>query len=337
VSDSLLPYAVKTAKQAKKAAVRVRRRVQRINTVPTLGTTVRPRPMLVPVHLSILGGRTLNVAVPLPEGEEDVATARLELVRNAERSSVPLVREPMGGAVLLTATVALRHATAPGTAPAARDDGRPGALALGSGVWRFSAVLVHGDGRETRVDLAAPDQRADDGPTVPSPPCPATGAVFRPMRSVNGRALLKVSGPARQAELVDLDLRWDRVTVHGRLLGRRLPADQYTAEAVRRGTGKSAAARVAWDGDTFTFDLPLAAMTRGQRTERTWDVHLRVGRTRLKVARRLTDVRNPKQVFRTPYRIIALDGGSVVRVHAYVTPAGALAVACAEFTADEDA
>jgi hypothetical protein len=204
-------------------------------------------------------------------------------------------------------------------------------------MWRFSAVLVHSDGRETRADLAAPEPRADDGPTVPNPPCPETGAVFRPMRSVNGRALLKVSGPARQAELVDLDLRWDRVTVHGRLLGRRQPAEEYTAEAVRRGTGRTVPAAIAWDGDSFSFDLPLAAMTRRQRTERTWDVHLRTGRTRLKVARRLTDVRNPKQVFRTPYRIIALDGGSVVRVHAYVTPAGALAVACAEFTADEDA
>ncbi|MEV6008837.1 hypothetical protein AB0M29_18700 [Streptomyces sp. NPDC051976] len=338
MSEFLLPYAVKTAQQARSAAARIRRRVQRITTVPTVGTTVRPRPMLVPVHLSVLGGRTLNVAIPLRGSDEDVAGARLELVRGAERMSTPLVRERHGAdGTLLTATVTLRHGDGPQGRSAAPDHGRPSSMVLRGGLWRFSAALVHDDGRETRVDLAAVERRVSEGPTVSHPPCPYSGAVFRLMRSVNGRALLKVSGPAQHAELVDFDLRWDRVTVRGRLLGRRQPAQRFSAEVRRRGTGRTIAAETVWDGDRFTFDLPLAAITRGQRTERTWDAYLTAGRTRLKVARRLTDVRHPKRVFRTPYRIVALEGGSLVRVHAYVTPAGALAVACADFTADAPA
>ncbi|MFD0429112.1 hypothetical protein ACFQ60_18955 [Streptomyces zhihengii] len=35
-------------------------------------------------------------------------------------------------------------------------------------------------------------------------------------------------------------------------------------------------------------------------------------------------------MYRTPFRIIALDNGALLRVHAHVTAAGALTVACAE-------
>lgn len=330
MSESLLPYAVGAAKRARTAAVRVRRRVERMHTVPAIGSGVRPRPLLRPVHISVLGGRTLNVAVPYPHHAAGLAAARLELARGTRRVVVELTPEPQrDDTVLLTATIPLHHADHP-------EPGSRG-VALASGVWRFALVITDGEGRETRTDIAAPPLHNIDGPTLPTSPSPSSGAVFRPVRSVDGRAMLKVSSPAHQAELVSFDLRWDRITVHGRLIAGRHPTEQYTAEAVRRGASRVVGAETTWQGDSFTFDLPLAAMTAGQHVQRTWDVQLRVGRTRLKVARRLTDVRHLKQVFRTPYRIIALEDGSLTRVHAYVTPAGSLAVACAAFGINEDA
>jgi hypothetical protein len=330
VSDSLLPYAVGAAKRARSAAVRVRRRVERMHTVPALGTGVRPRPLLQTVHLSVLGGRTLNVAVPFPQRPEGLTAARLELIRGTRRLSLDLTREPRrDGSLLLTATTPLLHA-----GPTERDTR---GLVMETGVWRLVVVTTDGGGRETRSDLSAPTPSTMDGPTLPTSPSTSSGAVFRPVRSVDGRAMLKVTAPAQQAELISFDLRWDRITVHGRLISARHPLTEYTVEAVRRGTAKSVPAQPAWDGDEFTFDLPLAAMTAGSRTQRTWDVQLRAGRTRLKLARRLTHVRHPKQVFRTPYSIIALESGSLTRVHAHLTPSGALAVACAAFGTNEDA
>ncbi|WP_327291142.1 hypothetical protein [Streptomyces sp. NBC_01198] len=330
MSESLLPYAVGAAKRARTMAVRVRRKVERMNTVPALGTGVRPRPVVAPVHLSVLGGRTLNVAVPVSRNSADPAAARLELIHGSRRVSVDLdVETGPGSSGLLTATVPLRYAEG-------EDDTSRGLL-LSSGVWRFSVVVTDNGGRETRADLSAPAFAAVDGPMLPTSPSESSGAVFRAVRSVDGRAMLKVSAPAHQADLSGFDLRWDRVTVRGRLLAARHPLESYTAEVVRRGSNKSVPVPLSWDGDNFTFDLPLRTMTGNAGVQRTWDVQLRAGRTKLKVAKRLTQVRHPKQVFRTPFRVISLEDGSLTRVHAYLTPAGALAVACAAIGTNEDA
>lgn len=330
MSESLLPYAVGAAKRARTMAVRVRRKVERMNTVPALGTGVRPRPVIAPVHLSVLGGRTLNVAVPVSRHSADPAAARLELMHGSRRVSVDLDVEPgSDSSVLLTATVPLRYAEGEG------DTAR--GLLLSAGVWRFSVVVTDDGGRETRADLSAPAFTTVDGPMLPTSPSESSGAVFRAVRSVDGRAMLKVSAPAHQADLSGFDLRWDRVTVRGRLLAARHPREQYTAEVVRRGSSKSVPVALTWDGDAFTFDLPLRTMTGSTGAQRTWDVQLRAGRTKLKVAKRLTQVRHPKQVFRTPFRVISLEDGFLTRVHAYLTPAGALAVACAAIGTNEDA
>ncbi|WUH93533.1 hypothetical protein OG900_27780 [Streptomyces sp. NBC_00433] len=330
MSESLLPYAVGAAKRARTMAVRVRRKVERMNTVPALGTGVRPRPVIAPVHLSVLGGRTLNVAVPLPRQSADPAAARLELVHGSRRVSVDLDLEPeSAGTLLLTATVPLRYAEG-------EDDTARGLL-LDAGIWRFSVVVTDTGGRETRADLSAPAFSTVHGPMLPTSPSESSGAVFRAVRSVDGRAMLKVSAPAHQAELSGFDLRWDRVTVRGRLLAPRHPLGQYAAEVVRRGANKSVPIPLVWDGDSFTFDLPLRTMTGGPGVQRTWDVQLRAGRTKLKIAKRLTQVRHPKQVFRTPFRVISLGDGSLTRVHAYLTPGGAFAVACAAIGTNEDA
>lgn len=321
VSDSLLPYAVGAAKRARRAAVRVRRRVEQLHTVPAIGGGIRPRAQLRPVHYSVSSGRTLNFAVSVPGG--DIASADLMLSHGTSRERIPLELEPQAdGALLLTATVPLRHRDRPG--PGTRGP------VLGTGIWRLTVLLTDAAGQTRRVRVtAAAHAEISDGPTLTYSPSPVDGTVFRPVRSVDGFALLKVRPARPHAELTSFDLRWDRVTVYGRLVGRD-PDGSGTAEAVARRGSLTATAKPRWEGDRFTFDVPLDRMGGGRGASRTWDLFLRAGGSRLRIARRLTDVRHPKQVYRTPFRIIALDNGALLRVHAHVTAAGALTVACAE-------
>ncbi|MFF6791319.1 hypothetical protein ACFY9C_19855 [Streptomyces filamentosus] len=330
MSDALLPYAVGAAKRARRVAVRMRRRVERLHTAPAFGGGIPPRPALRPLHLSVLGGRTLNVAVFAPPSAE-VAAARLELARGGRVFRLPLELEPQpDGTLLLAATTALRFAGPPGaaeTAGSAAGAGPGSGLGLFAGLWRVTTVLTAPGGQETRTGVAAVALPAGDGPVAPVSPDPAGGAHFRLMRSVDGFAVLKVRAPAHQAELDTFALRWDRITVRGRVVARQAPTAAYTAQAVRRGSGATVRAPLEWDGDAFAFDLPLAGMVSGRKASR-WDIQLQQGRTGLKIGRRLTDLRRRDQVIRTSFRIIALEDGSLLRVHAYITSAGALAVSC---------
>ncbi|MGW6539810.1 hypothetical protein ACWGBV_31545 [Streptomyces sp. NPDC055051] len=339
MSDALLPYAVGAAKRARRVAVRMRRRVERLHTAPAFGGGIPPRPALRPLHLSVLGGRTLNAALVAPSGTE-VASARLELTRGGRVHRLPLELEPQpDGTLLLTVTTALRFTDAP--TPADTDAGTgPGAgadtgLALTPGLWRVGAVLTRPGGQEQRAGVAAVPLPATDGPIAPVSPDPAGGAHFRLMRSVDGFAVLKVRAPAHQAELDTFALRWDRITVRGRVVAPQAPPAAYTAQAVRRGGGAVVQAPLEWDGDAFAFDLPLAGMVSGRKALR-WDIQLQQGRTGLKIGRRLTDLRRRNQVIRTSFRIIALEDGSLLRVHAYITSAGALAVSCVGFEGAPD-
>ncbi|WP_051871733.1 hypothetical protein [Streptomyces sclerotialus] len=327
----LLSRAVKAGRRARRAAGGVRRRFARVDTVPVLAARLRPRPVLRPVHLSVLGGRTLNVAVRYPRRAEGVGAALLRLDHRGHRRTAPLTPEPQpDGTLLLTATAPLHFA--PHDPASHGPPPEPGVLALGPGVWRLSLAVTDTAGRETLADLRAAPPRAVAGPTLPYSPDPGSGALFRPVRSADGHALLKVSGPAPQAELVALGLRWDRVTVQIRLVGPLPRHAAWTAEAVRQGPGSTVLPMPLEQGaGHLTADLPLAAMAADGHVQHTWEVRLRSGRTRLKVGRRLTDVRHPKRVFRTPYRSIALADGRLLRVHAQLSAAGTLTVSCAAY------
>ncbi|POX36416.1 hypothetical protein C3486_33745 [Streptomyces sp. Ru73] len=304
----------------------MRRRIERVDTVPVLAARPRPRPLLRPVHLSVLGGRTLNVAVRYPRRAHGIESALLHLDHRGDRRSAPLTPEPQpDGTLLLTATAPLRFAPH-GEPP------EPGTLALGPGVWRLSLAVTDTAGVETLAGLRAAPHRTPAGPTLPYSPEPGSGALFRPVRSADGHALLKVTAPAPQAELVALGLRWDRVTVQVRLVGPVARHAAWTAEAVRQGPGSTVLPMPLEQGaGHLTADLPLAAMAADGHVQHTWEVRLRSGRTRLKVGRRLTDVRHPKRVFRTPYRSIALPDGRLLRVHAQFSAAGTLTVSCAAY------
>ncbi|MCX5200633.1 hypothetical protein OG897_04025 [Streptomyces sp. NBC_00237] len=322
MNDALLSQAVKAVHRARRTAGRVRRRVERINTVPALGARVGSRPTLAAVHLSLVSGRTLNLAVRCPDPGTPLEHTRLVLEHRGRRQSVTLAQESHPEGLLLTATVPLRHAE--------HDAPDLSGPRLCDGVWRLTVVTTDRTGHEMRYGIADPTGAAPEGPTLPHSPSTTSGALFRPVRSVDGHAMIKVSGPREQAELLGFDLYWDRVTVQGRLLTTATPHHAWTLEAVRRGSS-SATVRVTpdWDGDRFTFDVPLDAMARGAKSARMWDFQLQRGRSRAKIGRRLTDVRNPKKVLRTPFRTIATPAGALLRVHAHLSAAGTFAVNCA--------
>lgn len=323
MQHTLLSHAVSAARHARRTAGRLRHRWERVDTLPVLAARPRPRPLLRPRHLSVLGGRTLNVAVPFPQRAGGVHSAVLELTHGDRCESTPMTPEPQpDGTLLLTATVPLHYAP-PGTGPAPR---------LTRGLWRLSVTVTDLAGRRIRADLRGVPPRAVEGPTLAHPPHPVSGALFRPVRSADRYALLKVVPPAPQAELAGVDLRWDRVTVHGRLLGPLPRHTSWAAEAVRRGAGGGTLrAAPAVTGPEFAFDLPLDRMTADGHTQHTWEVQLRSGRTRLKVGRRLSGVRLPQKVFRTPYRSVALADGRLLRVHVRLTATGLLLVSCAAY------
>lgn len=316
MSETLLSHAVGAVKHARRTAGRIRRRVERINTVPALGSPGRARATLRPVHLSVLGGRTFNLAVPSPRRASELAGAFLVLERRDQRRAIPMELEAQpDGTVLLTVTAPLRHARYD-----AQDASGP---RLTDGVWRLAVEATDSKGRKARFALTAPPAHAGDGPTLSSPPSESSGATFRPMRSVDGQSMIKVTPPRATAELTGFDLRWDRISVHGRLIAAGAPAD-FTAEAVR---GSAVVPiRPQWDGDRFAFDVPLDDMAARGRGKGVWDIQLRSGRNRIRIGRRLTDVRHPKKVFRTPFRTIATEGGTLLRVHAHLSAAGNLAV-----------
>ncbi|GHB73306.1 hypothetical protein GCM10010331_71600 [Streptomyces xanthochromogenes] len=330
MGEPLLTHAVKAAKWARGATGRARLRAERLNTVPALGTRGRPLAQLRPVHLSVLGGRTLNLALLCPSLADGAAEAELLVESHGRTARLPLELEPQAdGRVLLTLTTPLCHARL--DAPQAKG------LRLRDGIWRLTVVTTDRGGRQRRAAVASFSAPVGDGPTLHTPPDPVTGVRYRVARTVDGHAVIKVTAPQRQAELTALDLKWDRITVRGRLLAAQPPHDAYAAEAVRRTVGGAPLPiRTHWQGTEFTFDLPLAEMSRSGHGQRMWDVRLRSGGTRIRIARRLTDVRHPKRVFRTPFRAVALEDGSVLRVHAHLSAAGTLAVSCAPFVTAKD-
>ncbi|MEL3951200.1 hypothetical protein AABC07_36590, partial [Streptomyces sp. LNU-CPARS28] len=161
-------------------------------------------------------------------------------------------------------------------------------------------------------------------------PNPRTGTLIRVVRCRGGRAAVQVTRSRPRAELVRFVPRGDGITVYGRVVagprGRALT--RWAARAVRRRDGLVAPVELAWDGDRFSFALPLGAMAGADPGQWVWD--FRVGD--LGLGRRLTDVADLPSAFPTPFRLVALPGGRLVRAHPHLTASGAFAVTCLDIT-----
>ncbi|GGR79302.1 hypothetical protein GCM10010252_17490 [Streptomyces aureoverticillatus] len=283
-----------------------------------------------PVHLSLRDSRTLNLAFAAPE--PDLRAAELLISRGPRRFRVPLaVERDTDGGPLLTATVTLRDAL---DATYAKRDS-PRAPRLTEGVWRLTVVTSGGDGRVRRRGLGLAEGVAPPpGPTAPHAPSPRTGTLMRVVRCRGGRAAVQVTWSRPRAEVVRFVPRGDGITVYGRVVAgtrerdRAAGREALSARAVRRRDGVLAPVELAWDGDGFSFPLPLAAMTGAGPGQWVWDFH--VGG--LSLGRRLTDVADLPSAYPTPFRLVALPGGRLVRAHPHFTSSGAFAVTCLDIT-----
>ncbi|EPH39308.1 hypothetical protein ABT390_29140 [Streptomyces aurantiacus] len=283
--------------------------------------------LLLPLaHLSLRDSRTLNLALAAPE--PDLRAAELLISRGPRRFRVPLaVERGTDGGPLLTATVTLRDAL---DATYAKRDS-PRAPRLTEGVWRLTVVTTGDDGRVRRRGLGLAEGVVPPaGPTAPHAPNPRTGTLMRVVRCRSGRAAVQVTRSRPRAEVVRFVPRGDGITVYGRVVAGPRERDRagWPGRAVRRRDGVLAPVELAWDGDGFSFALPLAAMTGAGPGQWVWDFH--VGE--LPLGRRLTDVADLPAAFPTPFRLVALPGGRLVRAHPHFTAAGAFAVTCLDIT-----
>ncbi|MFF9900226.1 hypothetical protein [Streptomyces longispororuber] len=299
------------ARRARRAARSARYRAERLAAGRHRGGT-----LLTPVHLSLRDSRTLNLALPLPA--PDLRAAELLITRGPRRHRVPLTVERLGtGAPLLTATATLYDAAThvrPGQGPV-----------LSDGVWRLTLVVTGADGRVRRHGLTLTETPAPATPTLPYAPNPRTGTLLRLVRCRGGRAVVQVTRSRPRAELVRFEPRGDGITVHGRLVAAR---GTGPAQAVRRRDGRAVPVPLAWTGDRFRFALPLAAMAAAGPGQWVWEFHV----AGVPLGRRLTDVRDLPSAFPTPFRVVALAGGGLVRAHPHFTASGAFAVTCLDLT-----
>ncbi|WJV48374.1 hypothetical protein [Streptomyces flavofungini] len=319
----LTPHARRLTALARTARFRLER--------ATAGRGTGPTALLPPpAHLSLRGSRTLNLALAAPV--PDLRAAELLISRGHRRFRVPLaVERDTDGRPLLTATVTLRDALeAPSAAGPQGAPATPAPL-LSEGVWRLAVATSGADGRVRRRGLALAEGGAPPpGPTAPHAPNPRTGTLIRVVRCRGGRAAVQVTRSRPRAELVRFVPRGDGITVYGRVVAgpRERVLAGWAARAVRRRDGLVAPVELAWDGDRFSFALPLDAMAGADPGQWVWE--FRVGE--LGLGRRLTDVRDLPAAFPTPFRLVALPGGRLVRAHPHLTASGAFAVTCLDIT-----
>ncbi|MFG2496599.1 hypothetical protein ACGFSB_00010 [Streptomyces sp. NPDC048441] len=268
--------------------------------------------LLAPVHLSVRDSRTLNLAVAALPGERTDG-AQLVLSRGHRRFRIPLASEQhTHGGALLTGTATLRD------------------VLDGEGVWRLTVVTADARGRVRRRGIGIDgDTQLPPTPTLLHAPDPRTGTLIRVVRCRGGRAVLQVTRSRPRAELVRFVPGADGITVHGRLVmaGARR---EWRAKAVRRRDGVTVPFGAAWEGEEFSFALPIGEMAGASPGQWVWDFHVEA-ETRgasLPLGRWLTDVRDPATAHPTPFRLFALPSGALVRAHAHFTKSGAFALTC---------
>ena len=322
----------------------VNRRVQGRAAVGADGSRQQhpPRGRVQAIHTSVLDGRTLNLCIALPMNVQfdDVL---LGFVSETEERILPLEICSDGTGTQATGTVILALDSVATPENAFSVLGSVPVFKLPVGRWRLQLLATPPDGRRERFDVAAASTVERDGPMVPDPPCPVTGARFRMEATGDGRAVLKVLEPEPRAHTTSIELTWTRVVVSGRIVGQSKLRPGFTvAEMTCRGTGAVHREPVDLLKGRFSLVLPVARLVDSSPgLEQIWDVRLTdIGaalgtKSGLRVGNWLNDVRDPKAVFRTPHRLFIAEEDKTVRVHPYYTPAGSLAISCELIETDD--
>jgi hypothetical protein len=285
-------------------------------------------PVLPVEHLSVLDGRTLNLSVVLPAvpGSPDPVSARLLVAARPEPVRLAIAPKPAGdGRIRLSVTAAVdRQADAGGQAGAVPAGVH--LLRLPDGSWPLLLGVTGPEGVEQRFALSGPPKIMADGPNDPSPEQP-DGHRVRVAESALGTARLELgTDPESSAEVTEVELGWSRITLRGRLAG--VPEGPVEAELVRREDGAARRLPARRDGELFEIAIAPVDLPGNAPGEQIWDVRVHPpghGRA-IRAARRRTDVRSPKLVFRMPARLLTADDGTAAWINPYWTPAGNLAL-----------
>lgn len=272
-----------------------------------VGRTARLR------YAAILDGQTVNLHAELPRSVSLPDHAEILLRRGRARHRlVARVYQGDAGAVLMDAAVLL----------GAELGGAP----MESGRWKVRLRLREGRRSRTLPLLLVEPPVPYDGPTKPMNASPVTGARYRIGRSVTGNVRIVASSARPGAEVVKVHLAHSGIQVDFRLVGAQVTGAWVEFAASGRRLRQEVRELTP---DTWRVDVPLAEMTPHKARPEHWDITLcSEGGRRMRLGRRLHDVRNPLRVF-------AMRGGAItprdrapLMVQPRYTPAGNLRVTC---------
>ncbi|MGW3835897.1 hypothetical protein [Streptomyces microflavus] len=264
-------------------------------------------------YAAVLDGHTVNLHAELPGSVRLPDSADLVLGSGRQRyESTARVYEDPDGRVLMDAVVLL----------GAEVGGAP----VDAGRRRLRLRLT--TGRRTRllplllVELPVPYE----GPTKPMTASGVTGRRHRIGRSVTGSARVVTADARPGAEVVKVHITHAGVAVDFRVLGTRI--DEPRAEFLASGRRIQQSVTAREDGIT-RVEVPLQGMTPRRTRPEHWDVVVYgASGSRLRLGRRLHDVRNPLRVFAMRGTVIAPPGRRPLLVQPRYTSAGNLRITC---------
>ncbi|MFC9028255.1 hypothetical protein ACOZFM_07465 [Streptomyces arboris] len=264
-------------------------------------------------YAAVLDGHTVNLHAELPGTVRLPDRAELVLKRGRQRYESPArIYEDPEGRLLMDAVLLL----------GAEVGGAP--VTAGRGQIRLRLIT----GRRTRqlplllVDLPVPYE----GPTKPMTASGVTGQRHRIGRSVTGNARVVTADARPGAEVVKVHITHAGIAVDFRVLGARL--DDPHAEFLASGRRLRQPVAAGEDG-IIRVEVPLEDMEPRRTRPEHWDVAVcGASGARLRLGRRLHDVRNPLRVFAMRTTVIAPPGRRPLLVQPRYTSAGNLRVTC---------
>ncbi|SDK28959.1 hypothetical protein [Streptomyces indicus] len=264
-------------------------------------------------YAAILDGQTVNLHAELPRNASLPERAEIVLGRGRRRwRTEARVYQGAQGRVLMDAALLLGEEL--GGAPMA--DGRAKLqlrVRQGRRSRRYALLLV-----EPPVPYA--------GPTKPMEQSAATGARHRIGRSFTGSARIVTRAARASAEVVKVHMDHAGIVVDFRLFGSPGRPEQVEFVASGRVLGRPVEFLAP---DVVRVAVPLGGMPPRRNRPDHWDVVACFGRgTRLRLGRRIHDVRNPARVFAIRQLAITPEGLAPMIVQPRYTPAGNLRITC---------
>lgn len=299
----------------------VRRRLLKLNAarrawrilVPVL-LPMRSKRSAYLLYAAVLDGQTVNLHAELPESAGTPDSAEIVLRNGRDRYAVPArLQTDRDGRVLMDAAVLLGSEV--------------GGVPVTPGRWKLRLRTSAGrTSRNLPLMLAGMPSVYDGGATGPMVFSPVTGRRHRIVRSATGEARIICSAPKPGVEVVQLHIGHSGIQVDFRVLG--MQAGGAWCEFVASGRRIT-----AWPAEVepgvWRVTVPLSEMTpAGDRNEH-WDVlFCSEGRRSVRVARKLHDVRDPRQIFATRRIVVAPGPENLIMVESRYTAAGNLRFTC---------